>query len=79
MANALGMTLGSDLPEGAAVLEVLVVAKYMDSDGETALYQSCSDGLRIWDAVGMATGLLDQLRSGLQNMFEAGDDGDADG
>ncbi len=61
----------ADLDEGCAVLEVLVVAKVMDPDGDTMLYQSCSEGLRTWEAAGMATGLLDQLRRALQDMFEA--------
>lgn len=74
MSEALGVPLKSSVPDGSAVLEVLVVAKYLDSDGQTALFQSCSDGLRTWEAVGMATGLLDQLRDGMRAMFQADDD-----
>lgn len=73
MAEALGVELKSDLPEGYAVLEVMIVAKCLDENGEETLFQSASPGLRTWDAVGMATGLLDVLRQGLLSLFEPDD------
>lgn len=69
------MELKSAIPEGWAVLDVLVIAKTMDEEGNTALYQGCSDGLRTWEAAGMALALLDSLRGGLRDMFEPDDEG----
>lgn len=67
--TALGVELKGALPEGALVVDVLLIAKILDGDGDLALVQMVTPGLRTWEAAGMALALTDQLRGGLRDMF----------
>ena len=74
---ALGLEMTGSLPEGALVVDVLLIAKALDAEGDVMLVQMASPGLTTWEATGMAVAVLDSLRGGLREMFI--DDEDDDG
>lgn len=75
-AVALGLEMTGSLPEGALVVDVLLVAKVLDADGDVMLVQMASPGLTTWEAAGMAVAISDSLRDGLREMFVNDEDDD---
>lgn len=65
-----------DLPEHWTPLDAIAVIKCLDEDGETALVVRTSDGLRVWDSVGLLTVALDTERERAQDMFVSEDEDD---
>lgn len=66
------------LPDNWTPLDAIAVIKCLDEEGETALVLRTSDGLRVWDSVGLLTVALDTQRQTAQDMFESEDDEDQD-
>lgn len=55
------------LPDGAIELERIEIIKYLDTDGDPVIFHQASDGLRSWEALGMAIYTADTLRRALQS------------
>ena len=54
------------LPDGCIELERIEIIKYLDADGDPVLIHQATDGLRTWEALGMAIYTADTLRRALQ-------------
>lgn len=71
---------GEPMPAGWTPLEAFVVIKALDEDGDVALLTRSTEGVRVWDAVGMLTCALDTQRAQSGRQFisdsedEEGDD-----
>jgi hypothetical protein len=61
-----------DLPESYIPLEAAVVFKCLDADGKVGLVTRATDGLSLWDEVGLFTAGLDAARADCVRCF--GDD-----
>lgn len=75
MADVFGLN-ADDLPEHWTPLEFVGVIKCLDEDGDTALSLRTSDGLRVWDSVGLLTVALDTQRAEAQAGFISDTDDD---
>lgn len=65
-ATAFGQPLvTTHLPDGFVPVDVLVVVKGLDPDGDTAVFECSTDTLSTWEALGMATACADSLRRAL--------------
>lgn len=64
------------VPEGAMVLDFVVSVKALDADGTVIIINGRSPGLSQWEAIGMFTVALDDLRAHTQSIVtdEGGDD-----
>jgi hypothetical protein len=56
-----GITLG-DVPETSTPIEVIVIFKALNANGESCIYHRASAGLAIWDEIGLLTLVLDRKR-----------------
>lgn len=59
------------LPEGVTPLEWAISVKCLDNDGTVVLFNRPSEDLNTWEALGMATSLVDDLRDQLRGSFVA--------
>lgn len=71
---ALGVPMKGEIGKDELVVDVLLIAKIVDAEGETSLVQMASHSLRTWEAAGMALALTDSLRQGMRAMFVEDDD-----
>lgn len=77
MPEVFGLDL-EPMPEGWTPLEAFVVLKALDDDGDVALLTRSTDGVRVWDAVGMLTCALDTQRDDAGRTFISDDEDDDD-
>jgi len=68
MAKVFGIDAG-DLPDGVMVADCVVILRAMEPDGEPAIYIRRSEGLAVWDAIGLTTIALDTFRDNAQECF----------
>lgn len=66
------------IPTGWTVLEAVAAVKCLDEDGEVALLLRSTDGLRVWDRVGLLTVALDTAREDAKASFVPADDDNDD-
>lgn len=62
------------LPDGWTPLEAVTVVKCLDADGSAALVSKVTDGLSMWECVGMLSAVLDSQRADIQRCFIDPDD-----
>lgn len=67
-----------DIPEEAVAVEVIVLIKALDEDGDPSVYTRTSEGLSAFEAVGMLQLELDRRRDLMLDAFRADGDGDGD-
>lgn len=67
MAQALGIELDGELPEGWTPLEVVVTIKCLDQDGDVAMDHFASHGVNSFEAWAMSQWTADTLRDGLRS------------
>lgn len=65
-----------DIPEEAVAVEVIVLIKALDEDGDPSVYTRTSEGLSAFEAVGMLQLELDRRRDLMLDAFRADGDGD---
>lgn len=59
------------LPDGWTPLEAVAVVKCLDSNGVTGLALRTTEGLALWEAVGMLIAAADTERAVVGQCFEA--------
>lgn len=57
------------LPERSTPTDLLLIVKALDEDGEFTFYTRASESLSTWEAIGLLTATLDQLRKALSASF----------
>lgn len=67
----LGMPLLEKFPEGWTPVEGVALVKALNENGKVTMFMSATPDLNTWEAIGMVTDAMDQLRDGLR---ESGDD-----
>jgi hypothetical protein len=69
---------GVDIPEpyeGFMASEAIVVLKGIDSDGDMSMTIRCSDGLMVWDRMGLLALALDMTKASANSESSDADDG----
>lgn len=71
--NILGVEV-DDIPDDFSITEVIVFAKGIDTEGVISIYKRSSDGLTVWEELGILTGGVSVLTGELNNSWEDQDD-----
>jgi hypothetical protein len=68
------------LPDNYTPLEAISVVKCLDDEGDVVLVNRCTDGLKVWDIVGLLTVTLDDARAAASEsyVYEIDDEEDED-
>jgi hypothetical protein len=68
------------LPDNYTPLEAISIVKCLDDEGDVVLVNRCTDGLKVWDIVGLLTVTLDDARAAASESFvyEIDDEEDED-
>lgn len=74
MAQAVGVELDGELPDGWTPLEVVVTVKCLDEEGKVQMTHRASSGLNSWEGWAMSQWTADTLRDGLRNGVDEDDD-----
>lgn len=53
----------SPLPEGCTPIEAIAIIKCLDPDGDICVFTRATDGLSVWDRVGLLTITVDRARA----------------
>ena len=62
------------IPDDVVPIEAFAIVKCLDEEGRVTLFSRRTDGLMIWDAVGMLTVVLDTERSEAKEGFQPDDE-----
>lgn len=73
MASVFGLDVEA-VPDGYIPLDAIVLVKALDNDGDETLLIRSTDGLRVWERMGIAQCALDLFRDQCKDAFVAVED-----